>query len=127
MAKHKKSKQTNAAAVADSFSNPLFQLGWGSQSPLEATEYPLTRLTDNYALMNSLYRDNWLVQNVVELVPDDMTKKGFSVSGSLTPEQLQEFDKQQRQTALMERLREGLRWGRGCRPDFDKGAIRLLE
>lgn len=112
MAKHKKSKQTNAASVADSFSNPLFQLGWGSQSPLEATEYPLTRLTDNYALMNSLYRDNWLVQNVVELVPDDMTKKGFSVSGSLTPEQLQEFDKQQRQTALMERLREGLRWGR---------------
>ena len=57
-----------AVSVFDSFSNPLFQLGWGSQSPLEATEYPLTRLTDNYALMNSLYRDNWLVQNVVELI-----------------------------------------------------------
>lgn len=107
-----KGKQPDARPVADSFSNPLFQLGWGSQSPLEATEYPLTRLTDNYALMNSLYRDNWLVQNVVELVPDDMTKKGFSLTGSLTPGELQEFDKQRRQTALMERLREGLRWGR---------------
>ena len=62
--------------------------------------------------MNSLYRDNWLVQNVVELVPDDMIKKGFKLTGSLTSEELQEFDKQLRQTALMERLREGLCWGR---------------
>ena len=49
--------------VGDAFSNPLFRLGYGSQSPLEATEYPLTRMTDNYALLNSLYRDNWVVQN----------------------------------------------------------------
>lgn len=45
-------------SVTDTFSNPLFRLGYGSQSPLEATEYPLTRMTDNYALLNSLYRDN---------------------------------------------------------------------
>ena len=48
----------------------LFRLGYGSQSPLEATEYPLTRMTDNYALLNSLYRDNWVVQNVVGLMVD---------------------------------------------------------
>ena len=29
----------------DAFSNPLFRLGYGSQSPLEATSYPLTRMT----------------------------------------------------------------------------------
>lgn len=28
----------------DAFSNPLFRLGYGSQSPLEATSYPLTRM-----------------------------------------------------------------------------------
>lgn len=42
----------------DAFSNPLFRLGYGSQSPLEATDYPLTRMTGNYALLNSLYRSN---------------------------------------------------------------------
>ena len=31
---------TEAVSVQDAFSNPLFRLGWGSQSPLEATEYP---------------------------------------------------------------------------------------
>ena len=64
-------------STTDAFSNPLFRLGYGSQSPLEATEYPLTRMTDNYALLNSLYRDNWVVQNVVGLVVDDMLREWY--------------------------------------------------
>lgn len=48
-------KPNSGVAALDAFSNPLFRLGYGSQSPLEATEYPLTRMTDNYALLNSLY------------------------------------------------------------------------
>nr|WP_243144417.1 DUF1073 domain-containing protein [Flavonifractor plautii] len=87
-------------------------MGYGSQSPLEATEYPLTRMTDNYALLNSLYRDNWVVQNVVGIIPDDMTKKWFAPAGAVGPEHLKELDRVQRVTALRERVNEGLRWGR---------------
>lgn len=112
MSRRKKHDNRPAQTVQDSFSNPLFQLGFGSQSPLEATEYPRTGLTDNYALMNSLYRDNWLVQNVVELIPEECLKKGFEVTGSLTPGERQEFDRLRRKCALLERLREGLCWGR---------------
>ena len=101
---------TEAVSVQDAFSNPLFRLG--SQSPLEATEYPLTRMTDNYALLNSLYRDNWVVQNVVGIIPDDMTKKWFAPAGAVGPEHLKELDRVQRVTALRERVNEGLRWGR---------------
>ena len=103
---------TEAVSVQDAFSNPLFRLGYGSQSPLEATEYPLTRTTDNYALLNSLYRDNWVVQNVVGIIPDDMTKKWFAPAGAVGPEHLKELDRVQRVTALRERVNEGLRWGR---------------
>lgn len=103
---------TEAVGVQDAFSNPLFRLGYGSQSPLEATEYPLTRMTDNYALLNSLYRDNWVVQNVVGIIPDDMTKKWFAPAGAVGPEHLKELDRVQRVTALRERVNEGLRWGR---------------
>lgn len=103
---------TEAVSVQDAFSNPLFRLGYGSQSPLEATEYPLTRMTDNYALLNSLYRDNWVVQNVVGIIPDDMTKKWFAPVGAVGPEHLKELDRVQRVTALRERVNEGLRWGR---------------
>ena len=68
----------------DAFSNPLFRLGYGSQSPLEATSYPLTRMTGNYALLNSLYRENWVVQNVVGLMVDDMLRDGTN-SRTLRP------------------------------------------
>ncbi len=105
-------KQPEAACVMDAFSNPLFRLGYGSQSPLEATEYPLTRLTGNYALLNSLYRDNWVVQNVVGIIPDDMTKKWFTVTGQASPERLRELERVQAATALRESVNEGLRWGR---------------
>lgn len=98
--------------VTDAFANPLFRLGYGSQSPLEATEYPLTRMTDNYALLNSLYRDSWVVQNVVGLMVDDMLREWYTVSGDVTPEMQAELDRLEWGTGLRARMSEGLRWGR---------------
>lgn len=103
---------TEAVAVNDAFSNLLFRLGYGSQSPLEATEYPLTRMTDNYALLNSLYRDNWVVQNVVGLMVDDMLREWYKLKGNVTPEMQDALDRVERQTRTRARLNEGLRWGR---------------
>lgn len=97
--------------TADAFSNPLFRLGYGSQSPLEATDYPMTRMTANYALLNSLYRDNWVVQNVVGIIPDDMTKKWFTLGG-IGSEHMRRLEQVQRRTALRERVNTGIKWGR---------------
>ena len=108
-----KGGQPNTGVMTlDAFSNPLFRLGYGSQSPLEATEYPLTRMTDNYALLNSLYRDNWVVQNVVGLMVDDMLREWYRVRGSLAPEYLDELARVERVTKVREKLNLGLRWGR---------------
>lgn len=96
----------------DAFSNPLFRLGYGSQSPLEATQYPLTRMTDNYALLNSLYRDNWVVQNVVGLMVDDMLREWYKLRGTISPEYLDELERLERVTQLRERVNRGLCWGR---------------
>ena len=101
---------SNAVNVADAFSNPLFHLGYGSQSPLEATEYPLTRMTDNYALLNSLYRGNWVVQNVIGLMVDDMLREWYTVKG-VPPDAQTALDKLERRVGLRECLNEGLRWG----------------
>lgn len=98
-------------ATLDAFSNPLFSLGYGSQSPLEATEYPLTRMTDNYALLNSLYRSNWVVQNVVGLLVDDMLREWYTLK-SATPEQGKAINTVERSTRLRDRVSTGLKWGR---------------
>lgn len=118
MSRRNKNRSTNAqpnteaVAVNDAFSNPLFRLGYGSQSPLEATEYPLTRMTDNYALLNSLYRDNWVVQNVVGLMVDDMLREWYKLKGNVTPEMQDALDRVERQTRTRARINEGMRWGR---------------
>ncbi len=110
--KGKRAGTTKPVQTADAFSNPLFHLGYGSQSPLEATEYPLARMTYDYALLNSLYRSNWVVQNVVGIIPDDMLREGFTVSGAISPQYQQELDRCLRQTQLYDRINEGMRWGR---------------
>lgn len=103
--------KNKAVTVNDAFSNALYHLGYGSQSPLEATSYPLTRMTDNYALLNSLYRDNWVVQNVVGLVVDDMLREWYKLK-NITPEMSGALARLERKTKLRARLSEGLRWGR---------------
>lgn len=109
-----KTEQTAAQGMTlDAFSNSLFRLGFGSQAPIEATEYPLTRMTDNYALLNSLYRDNWVVQNVVDIIPADMLREWFSVIGEgIGPEEASALSRVFRKTLLRERLQNGLCWGR---------------
>ena len=110
MSRRNKNKQETI--TADAFSNPLFRLGYGSQSPLEGTEYPLTRMTNNYALLNSLYRDNWVVQNAVGIIPDDMTRNWFNLAGSLAPNYIAEFERMQRISQLKDKINIGLKWGR---------------
>lgn len=108
----KSKKIENKKMTTDAFSNSLFRLGFGSQSPLESTEYPLTRMTYDYALLNSLYRGNWVVQNVVGIIPDDMTKSWFTLAGSLSPEYIALFERVQRITQIKDKINLGLKWGR---------------
>jgi len=97
--------------VLDEFSNPLFRLGYGSQAPLEATDYPLTRMTDNYALLNSLYRSGGICKSVVSIIPNDMTRKWYTLSGGIGPEHLRTLKQVERDTGLRESLDRGLQFG----------------
>ena len=107
MSRRKKHIQTT-----DAFSNPMFRLGFGTQAPLEATEYPLTRLTDNYGQLNSMYRSGSILQSVVDVVPADMLREWFEITGSIDADKQDDLARMMRRTKLRERLNEGLRWGR---------------
>lgn len=98
--------------VADSFSNPFSRLGVGQSNLLEAAEYPVTRLTQNYPLLNSLYRNDWIARRVIDTIPEDMMKNWFTLKSQITPDQISRFDTLVRKTHLKKQLLEGLRWGR---------------
>lgn len=114
MAKRKnKAREKPASVVAmDAFSNPAARLGFGTMDLTQATTYPMTRLTQNYELLTSLYRDNWIVQNIVSTIPNDMVRKWYEIKSGVAPEYIDLMAKLERRTQLRKKLLLGMYWGR---------------
>lgn len=109
--KHNKENQAPVVTM-DAFSNPAARIGWGTMDLMNGTSYPMTRLTQNYELLTSMYRDNWIIQNIVATVPNDMIRKWYQVKSSITPEQMDQLTKLERKIQLRKRLLLGMYWGR---------------
>lgn len=117
MSKRKKTQSPRqppekSVKARDSFSNVLARIGFGTPSLLEATEYPINRLSRDYALMNSLYRNHWIVRRIVDTVPEDMCKNWISLSTQIAPDLLKRFDLTVKRTATKKKLSDALKWGR---------------
>jgi len=107
-----RAENNSGVPVMDAFSNPIARLGFGTQDLLQATEYPLTRMTQNYQLLTSLYRDNWIVQNIISTIPGDMVRKWYSLKSSVAPEYVDALQRLERRVHLRKSLLEGMYWGR---------------
>lgn len=108
-------KQSNAlprGLTTDSFQNVLARLGYGTPNLLEGTEYPLTRLTQNYQLMNSLYRSHWIVRKIIDTIPEDMTRNWITITTQLELDKLRMLNKLWRTRRLKQKILHGLKWGR---------------
>ena len=100
-------KKTN-----DSFINPFNRLGFGHDNLLSTNEYPITRLTQNYALLNSLYRNDWIAKKIIDSVAEDMTKNWYNLKGTLEPSQLSDYEAAERKLHIRKVVLEALKWGR---------------
>lgn len=96
----------------DTFENQLARLGSGSENIISSATYPLTRLTRNYMLLNSLYRNSWICNKIINIIPEDMMKNGWSMTAELKPEETDRIKKLEQRTKIKEKLLEGLYWGR---------------
>ncbi|MHB9004857.1 MAG: anti-CBASS protein Acb1 family protein, partial [Coriobacteriia bacterium] len=98
--------------TTDAFQNVLARMGWGMPSMLEATDYPLTRLTKNYQLMNSLYRSHWIVRRIIDVIPEDMCKNWYQISSQMKPDAIERIQKLERRTSVRRKILKALKWGR---------------
>ena len=73
-------------STKDSFTNSLGRLGLDQPGLMGATDYKLTRITRNYNLLNTLYRNSWICKKIIETIPGDMVKNWFSNTADLEPE-----------------------------------------
>lgn len=123
MAKRKNARRTRAdtkqnqvqqapVTMMDAFSNPAARIGYGTMDLLQATEYPMTRMTQNYQLLTSLYRDNWIVQNIVATIPNDIIRKWYEIKSSIAPEYIDQMTRLERRTQIRKKILLGMYWGR---------------
>lgn len=98
--------------VKDSISNPVANLGVGTDNILNYSTYENERITQNYQLLSNLYRDSWVVQNIIQTVPNDITKKWFDIKTSLGPDFIDKVNRLYRKSMIMESVNEGMAWGR---------------
>lgn len=96
----------------DSFTNTMARLGFTSPNVSEGARYPLTRLSKNYNLMNSLYRNHWIIRRIIDTVAKDMIKNWLEFTSGMTPEETDLVNKTIRQTNLKSRLIDAIKWAR---------------
>lgn len=112
---------TLAKFVMDSYSNPMSRMGFGQPNQTEATFYPITRLSRNYNLLNSLYRNSWIIRRIIDVVAHDMVKNWVEFTSDITPEETDAMNKVIRNTRVKQKIIEGIKWG-----DLYGGAAGLI-
>lgn len=98
--------------AADAFSNPAARTGFGTNNLMEGTQYPLTRLSFNYILMQALYRNSWIIRKVVDLPAEDMTKAWLTLNTEADPKQMKRFDQVTKVTGTQNQILTTLKWAR---------------
>ena len=110
--------QTVAALVElsrltkDSYSNPGANLGVGQPNLMNLSEYPMTRITKDYYLMTSLYRNDWICKRIIDTPAEDMTRAWIKFVSQIDPDAVKKLEKTIRRLDIKERILKTLKWAR---------------
>lgn len=105
-------KKTERQAAFDYFSNALARTGYGTPSLPEATSYELERLSNNYWLMVTLYRNHWIARRVVDLPAQDMTRAWPKLTCDISPDDISKFDNKVMRSYTPQQMRRAMKWSR---------------
>lgn len=103
---------SSPTATHDSYSNVAARLGVGTDNILNYSSYTSDRITNFYPLLTSLYRDNWVIRNIISAIPNDITRKWFDIKCSLPPKEMDKVERLNRRTNLVQEVNRGMQWGR---------------
>lgn len=108
----KEPPQPIRSRALDAFTNMLARLGAGTPNLLEGTEYTTERMTRDFATLNALYRESWIVRRIVDVIPADMLKNWITITSGIEPAVEKKISLTLRRTQLIDKLKRGMQWGR---------------
>jgi len=98
--------------TADSFLNVAADLGIGANNLMSQSAYGFNPITRNRVQLDYMYRGSWIVKQVVDAIPDDMTRAGISYNTDLPPDDTDALTKYLQQLQVWQRLNATLKWSR---------------
>ena len=102
---------TRGRAV-DAFANALARLGAGTTSLANGTDYVLDRVTLDYSLMLTLYRNHWLSRKIVDGPAEDMLRAWPKLVCELPPDDIKAFERTVNATGTQAKLLQTIKWAR---------------
>lgn len=101
-----------ALFTKDSYSNPGAKLGAGQPNLMNMAQYPIERITRDWQLMTSLYRNDWICKRIIDTPAEDMTRAWVKINSQLDPDLLKRFDYVIKQQHVRDRIQSALKWAR---------------
>ena len=102
----------NIARALDFYSNPAARTGYGTPNLVEASEYPLVRLTFNYWQLISLFEGSWIARRICETPAQDMIRAWPKLTSDIEPKELSKIDRVLRKTNARNNILTALTWAR---------------
>ncbi len=98
--------------TADSFQNFAARVGLGSGNQHDQSGYGFNYLSRNRLKLEAMYRTSWVVGQVVDVVADDMTRKGCNIKGFSSPKDGEMIDQEMDRLHVWDRINKTIKWSR---------------
>ncbi len=96
----------------DSFQNFAARVGLGTGSQHDQSVYGFNFLSRDRLKLEAMYRSSWVVGQVVDVVADDMTRKGVKLNGLSDPKESEKIDQEMDRLQVWGRLNRSIKWSR---------------
>lgn len=106
----KKKKATTL--TLDGFMNSMTNAGLSGLNPLSYTGYIYQNITMDYQRLVNLYKSNWVVKRIVNVVAGDMLRKGYKIISQINPQAVNRIHKLEQKYKVNQKLKSGIQWSR---------------
>lgn len=98
--------------ILDGFINPMTRGGLGTVNPLAYTQYQYQNLTIDYQRLVNLYKSNWVVKRICNVVAGDMLRGGYRIISEIDPAAEDRIHRLEQKNRIGQKLKSGIQWAR---------------
>jgi len=106
-----KEKIIEVKGQQDTLQNPELRLGDNSQAGQGYYTHDLY-FTRNWIQLNALYRSNWLVKRIINLIANDMTREWTEFQSEISPVEIEKIQKYEKKLNVQSKVNLALKWAR---------------